>query len=256
VPLELEPFLGGTTDIVMELDAGTAGVPWELLDTDSGTRGASDPRPWAIRTKLLRKLRTEQFRAQPVDALADARVLVIGAPKCDPEKYPPLPGAIAEASDVAQSLAAALSASSVTPLIARDNVDNSGATAAVVTDTLLASDWRIVHIAGHPDVTFARKIDDLVLAVVAEVILLCGVVEDFYRVVGTDRHCFTRVRVNFRVLRSYLGGYACDFNVPSPRSARIRFRRLRAASEPVPRRGSQRARLVRWMQARRRLQAA
>ncbi len=149
VPLELEPFLGGTTDIVMELDPGTAGVPWELLDTDSGTRGASDPRPWSIRTKLLRKLRTEQFRAQPVDALADARVLVIGAPKCDPTRYPPLPGAIAEASDVAQSLATALSASAVTPLIARDDVDNSGASAAVVMDTLLASDWRIVHIAGH-----------------------------------------------------------------------------------------------------------
>jgi hypothetical protein len=149
VPIELEPFLGGTTDMVIELDRGTAGIPWELLDTDAGTRGASDPRPWAIRTKLLRKLRTERFRPQVVDATADAHVLVIGEPKCDRDMYPPLPGAIAEATAVADGLSAALPADRVTRLIARESVDNSGASAAKIVDTLLARDWRIVHVAGH-----------------------------------------------------------------------------------------------------------
>ena len=56
VPVEMEPFLGGTTEMVIELDSGTAGIPWELLDTDTGA-GSRDRPPWAIRAKLLRKLR-------------------------------------------------------------------------------------------------------------------------------------------------------------------------------------------------------
>ena len=58
----MEPFLGGTTEMVIELDSGTAGIPWELLDTDHGA-AAHDQPPWAIRAKLLRKLRTAEFRA-------------------------------------------------------------------------------------------------------------------------------------------------------------------------------------------------
>ena len=55
VPVELEMFLGGSTEMVIELDPGTAGIPWELLDTD--VPGSGDKRPWAIRSKLIRKLR-------------------------------------------------------------------------------------------------------------------------------------------------------------------------------------------------------
>ena len=40
VPVEIEPFLGGTTEMQLELDAGTAGIPWELLDTE--LPGSSD----------------------------------------------------------------------------------------------------------------------------------------------------------------------------------------------------------------------
>ncbi len=60
VPAEIETFLGGSTDTQIEVDRGTAGIPWELLDVRRA--GSSDPRPWAIRTKLLRKLRTATFR--------------------------------------------------------------------------------------------------------------------------------------------------------------------------------------------------
>ena len=66
VPVEMEPFLGGTSEMVIELDRGTAALPWEVLDTSSAELSGSDPRPWAIRSKLLRKLRTSEFRAQVV----------------------------------------------------------------------------------------------------------------------------------------------------------------------------------------------
>ena len=90
IPIEMEPFLGGTTEMVIELDSGTAGIPWELLDTDTG--GGSNAPPWAIRAKLLRKLRTTEFRQQVVDADADASVLVIGEPKCGSGNLPALAG--------------------------------------------------------------------------------------------------------------------------------------------------------------------
>ena len=45
----------------IELDEATAGIPWELLDTDGSRR-----EPWAIRAKLLRKLRLQGVpRARP-----------------------------------------------------------------------------------------------------------------------------------------------------------------------------------------------
>ena len=104
VPVEMEPFLGGTSEMVIELDSGTAALPWEVLDTSSAEISGSDPRPWAIRSKLLRKLRTSDFRAQPSDANADGSILVIGEPMLDESMYPPLPGARAEAIAVATRL--------------------------------------------------------------------------------------------------------------------------------------------------------
>ena len=62
VPREMEPFLAGTTEMQLEVDGGTAGIPWELLDSD--TPGGGRSRPWAIRAKLLRKLRIADFRAK------------------------------------------------------------------------------------------------------------------------------------------------------------------------------------------------
>ena len=35
VPIEMEPFLAGTTDMQIEVDGGTAGIAWELLDSDT-----------------------------------------------------------------------------------------------------------------------------------------------------------------------------------------------------------------------------
>ena len=96
IPVEIEPFLGGTSEMLLELDRGTAGIPWELLETNPDAR-SGDQRPWAVRCKLLRKLRIEDFRARVQDASADDNVLVIGEPRCDKAVYPPLPGARDEA---------------------------------------------------------------------------------------------------------------------------------------------------------------
>jgi hypothetical protein len=145
VPLTLEPFFGGTTDMLLELDDKTAGIPWELLDT--GTGAAGDSRPWAIRAKLLRKLRTETFRGPTRDAGADSSILVIGEPLCDRKQYPELPGARAEARAVVERFG---TTGGVRALIAADeDPEGTAPDALAVTGALLERDWRIVHIAGH-----------------------------------------------------------------------------------------------------------
>ena len=82
VPIEIEAYLAGSGEMVIELDSGTARIPWELLDRD-----ASAPPPWALRVKLLRKLKTARYRDAVTDADADDSVLIIGEPAC-PAQYP------------------------------------------------------------------------------------------------------------------------------------------------------------------------
>jgi hypothetical protein len=135
VPLELEPFLSGSSSVLLQLDSATAAYPWELLDTRRDeTVSQDDPRPWAVRTRMLRKLRTADFRNTPIDARSDAGVLVIGEPLCDPLKFPPLPGAAEEARAVAEVLGAE----------ARLNLD-----ALMVVNAAFEQPYRVIHIAGH-----------------------------------------------------------------------------------------------------------
>jgi CHAT domain-containing protein len=146
VPVEMEPFLGGTSDMVIELDGGTAALPWEVLDTSSSELTGSDPRPWAIRSKLLRKLRTADFRAQVSDANADGSILVIGEPMVDLAMYPALPGARAEAIAVAARLTsgpAGVDAARVRALTGGDD------DARNIINALFERPYRIVHVAGH-----------------------------------------------------------------------------------------------------------
>ena len=146
VPVEMEPFLGGTSEMLIELDAGSAVIPWELLDTDAPAHSGGDPRPWAIRSKLLRKLRTEDFRAQVSDANADDSVLVIGEPLSDPARYPPLPGARAEAIAVMTRLTSAtdgLQSGKVRALVSGTDDARS------VINALFERPYRVVHVAGH-----------------------------------------------------------------------------------------------------------
>ncbi|MDH5538198.1 MAG: CHAT domain-containing protein, partial [Rhizobacter sp.] len=156
VPVEMESSLGGSGEMLLELDDGTAAIPWELLDAPDNGRGASN-QPWAIRSKLLRKLRTVEFRNQVSDARIEDDVLVIGEPLCDPALYPPLPGARAEAESVRDALSGqlGLDASRVHALISTSN--SPGPDAAEVTGALLARRYRIVHIAGHGEPELLRE---------------------------------------------------------------------------------------------------
>jgi len=144
VPAEVEPFLGGTQRMLLELDDSTAPIPWELLETPDDARTRADPRPWALRSQLLRKLRKTKYRAVPRDAGAEDAVLVIGEPAVDPTKYGPLPGALAEAQAVVARLTGpnGLQADRVTALLDKDEAPS-------VINALLARRYRIVHVAGH-----------------------------------------------------------------------------------------------------------
>ena len=146
VPVEMEPFLGGTSDMVIELDSGTAALPWEVLDNASPQLSGGDPRPWAIRSKLLRKLRTREFRSQVSDASADSNILIIGEPLVDETMYPPLPGARAEALAVAARLGDGPNGVDA----ARVRLLASGTDdARNIINALFERPYRIVHIAGH-----------------------------------------------------------------------------------------------------------
>jgi tetratricopeptide (TPR) repeat protein len=149
VPVEIEPFFAGATELVMELDGGTAAIPWELLD--DGSR--DDAQPWAIRAKLLRKLRTENYRPAVKDSSNDDDVLIIGEPQCDPI-YPRLRGARAEALAIKELFElpapAGIGPERVHALVSQDP-EKQGADALEVIGTILDArrDWRIIHIAGH-----------------------------------------------------------------------------------------------------------
>ena len=145
IPLELEAYLTASDEMQIQLDLGTARIPWELLDTNS--EEYADQRPWAIRVKLLRKLRTDAFRDRVADAGADASALVIGEPKCKPD-YPRLYGARGEALAVRDCLRGVLDSDSMHWLIS-DDESQLGPDARTVINCLFEKPWRIVHIAGH-----------------------------------------------------------------------------------------------------------
>jgi len=137
VPIELEPFLSGSGELLLQLDKAAAAYPWELLDTPRDEANPRhDARPWAVRSRLLRKLRTAEFRGRPAGARPEAEALVIGEPLCDAGRYPSLPGA----SDEARAVAAVLG----TEARLQKN-------ALAVVNAVLERPYRIVHIAGHGD---------------------------------------------------------------------------------------------------------
>jgi tetratricopeptide (TPR) repeat protein len=147
VPIELEGFLEGSTETQIVLDERTAGIPWELLD--DGTGNGDGGRPWAIRSKLLRKFKTETFRGRVTDAPGQSAMLVVGEPLCPPD-YPPLPGAYQEAKAVYDCLKTfgEQHKIDVTGLMAA-SPDGPRPAAREVVNTLLEKPWRVIHVAGH-----------------------------------------------------------------------------------------------------------
>ncbi len=150
VPLEMQPFLAGSDAVLLEHDSGTAGIQWDLLHSSTGMERGTPPAPWAIRTKLLRKLRTVEFRQRVQDANADPHVLIIGEPKCDNPELPRLPAARQEAREVAALFTAEKSPTGIVKqLICGPGPRDVGPDARTIVNALLEHDWRIIHIAGH-----------------------------------------------------------------------------------------------------------
>lgn len=147
VPVELEAYLAGTGELQLQLDPTVADIPWELLDTTRD--GEGDPRPWAVRTKLLRKLKIAGVRDVVHDANADESALIIGEPQC-PAPYSRLYGAHEEALAVQSCLTAetALGADRVHSLISADET-TAGYAARDIISALYERPWRILHVAGH-----------------------------------------------------------------------------------------------------------
>jgi tetratricopeptide (TPR) repeat protein len=151
VPVDLEPFLGSSVETVLEVDEGTSGIPWELLVPP--TDGA-DKRPWSIRTKLLRKLRTVSQSFAINDATARDSILVIGDPACDRKTYPTLAGARREAVEVAACLTQHCGDDDgdglhVVTAISDDAVSPDRPDAIDVTNAMMRQPWRVIHIAAH-----------------------------------------------------------------------------------------------------------
>jgi len=157
VPTEIEPFLGNADRMVLELDAGTAALPWELLDTGASAgvdaNASNDRRPWALRAQLMRRLQKTAPPCKLRDASADHDVLIIGEPLVPPG-WSELPGARAEALAVEAALAegGALPPEKVVALV--DQPD-----AQTVISTLLSRPWRIVHISGHGEAPTGKETD-------------------------------------------------------------------------------------------------
>ena len=160
-------FLGGSTETVLELDEGTAPIPWEILESPTSS---NQHKPWSIRTKLLRKLRTATPTLAVNSATADDGILVIGDPACDRSVYPRLMGARREAREVAKCLTAATSPFSesrrsaearVTSLISGPNVGDPEPNATTVINAAFQKFWRIIHVAGHgePPIANGKRIE-------------------------------------------------------------------------------------------------
>jgi CHAT domain-containing protein/tetratricopeptide repeat protein len=151
IPQELDSFLSETDELQLELTRETAGIPWEMLDFRRA--GGDAGKPWALRTKLVRKLRMRTPNKRVVDAGADAAVLVIGEPLTTSPAYPPLPAAQREATAVADCLLGSQDGLQlrVESLISPEGVENAGADADTILKALVSRSWRIVHICAHGD---------------------------------------------------------------------------------------------------------
>ena len=149
VPFEVEPWFGGEGAVVLEVDSTTAAIPWELLDADDEAPGGTIE-PWAVRTQLVRRLRTAEFRAITIDSSTDDRALVIGDPDCDRSRYPFLPAARDEAREVAKVLEGGKDSGRASVAVTKRIADEQHRIGPhEVINALLADNYRVIHIAAH-----------------------------------------------------------------------------------------------------------
>jgi CHAT domain len=157
LPPELKPDLQGAENLLLMLEPGTAGYPWEAL----APRGLDDePQPFALGAGVLRQFADPETRNArfEVPHAAGRHVLVIGNPPAG--RAPDLPGAAREAQEVAQLLSGEsgtdgpFDVSSIwwdedgALAVNLPTIDETDSWAHVV-NALYRNQYRIVHIAAH-----------------------------------------------------------------------------------------------------------
>lgn len=138
MPNRLKEQAYETADLQLVLDSYAAQYPWEML----AERGRDEaPHPLATRMGVIRQLETREFRGRVATPRGN-NALVIGEPDLgDNARFPPLPGARAEAEAVRDLLKGR--GYEVLPLIGPDAKTN------VILNAFFGKDYRIIHIAGH-----------------------------------------------------------------------------------------------------------
>lgn len=154
VPRELKDYAPDQRDLLLVLDEAAARFPWELL-----VDGLGGGDPLAVRAGMLRQLTTSTYRRDVVTPFGND-ALVVGDPPTRDPRFPPLPGARAEAQAVADELAD------------RDwNVDKQiGTEPEQVVQALFTRGYRLIHIAAHG--VHRRDLDRLSGVVLGDQILL------------------------------------------------------------------------------------
>jgi len=135
LPLRLRELAPQQGNMVIMVDQRSARYPWELLEN----RWATGERPPAVAAGCIRQFRTIEFRQQPIHGFGNT-ALVIGNPDLggNPD-FADLPGARAEAQQVAEQLGDA----------AYDVTECIDQTATPIMEAIHKNSWRILHLAGH-----------------------------------------------------------------------------------------------------------
>lgn len=156
VPHEFKGELSGGDNLHLIVNSHTALYPWELLATRAQVNTTSGQ--LALRVGMLRQFESVAPRYGILRA-SGFDVLVVGNPPTGDPAYPSLTGAIGEAQQVVKTLSdAACRPYSLIwddagqPVDGTDTRYNPSA-ALQVANALYQQDWRIIHIAGHGDVS-------------------------------------------------------------------------------------------------------
>jgi pimeloyl-ACP methyl ester carboxylesterase/tetratricopeptide (TPR) repeat protein len=143
IPNRLKESAPDHYDLVLILDEESARYPWELLED----RWGPAHKPAAVAAGMLRQLKTQQFRARPLQT-SQKNAFVVGNPVIpvgsDGVIFPDLPGAAQEAEAVAGLLTA--NGYDVNKALDRrfTNLD-----AKAILNGLHGGAYRILHLAGH-----------------------------------------------------------------------------------------------------------
>ena len=142
LPLRLRELAPKQGNVVVMVDSDSACYPWELLEN----RWGGDAKPPAVQAGFIRQFITQQFRQRPLQT-GERTALVIGNPELQGStQFDPLPGAAAEAAQVADLLRNE----------GYEVTDCIGESAMPILENLHKNGWRILHLAGHGVHKFER----------------------------------------------------------------------------------------------------